>query len=63
MKGRMRDRLSMHIGWLEGTKAVAFVGGVVEVLGGAFRNRKVLLFAWGIGATTLFGEIFRRYTN
>ena len=55
----------MHSGYLEETKAVAVIGGVMEVLEDldeAFRHWKVLLFAHSIGATTLLERV-RRYSN
>ena len=61
-----RVRPSLHSGWLDGTQAVALVEGVVERLEDLdedFRHPKALLFANGIGATTLFGKRVGRYTN
>ena len=51
---------------LDGTKAVAPLEGVVEVLGDldkGFCHLKVLPLAYGTGATTLFGKMVRRYTS
>ena len=44
----------LHSGWLDGTQAVALIEGVVEIVGDSvevFRHRKVMFFAYGIGAT------------
>jgi len=62
----MRVRYFPRSGWLEGTKAVAVVEGVMEVLGDldeSFGHPKVSLLTYGIGVTTLLRKVVRRYTN